>query len=81
MIVRPITMDEMVDVCGLRMSQKTAWLWSLYISALALSGNAREAFEAVETMESKGHIYDYNVLVILWSLELIFRMYRMLLFS
>ena len=54
MIIRPIAVEEMVELCGLRISQKTGWLWSLYISARALSGYAREGFEVLEKIESKG---------------------------
>ena len=44
----------MMDIGGLRMCPKSNWLWSLHISALALSGYAREAFDVVDLMESKG---------------------------
>lgn len=47
-------MDQMTDLVGLKISHKLGWLWSLFISALALSGNAREAFDVIEQMELKG---------------------------
>ncbi len=47
-------MEEVIELGGLRMSNKTGWLWSLYISALATSGYAREAFDVVELMSTKG---------------------------
>ena len=55
---------------SLRMGNKTGWLWSLYISALATSGYAREAFDVVELMSSKGkHILDaaFTLFTRVWS--------------
>ena len=47
-------MEEVIELGGVRMSNKSGWLWSLYISALATSGYAREAFDVVELMSTKG---------------------------
>lgn len=54
MSARPIQMEEVMELGGLQMGNKSGWLWSLYISALATSGYAREAFDIVELMSSKG---------------------------
>ena len=58
-------MEEMIDLCGLRVCQKTVWLWSLHITALALSGYVREAFDVVDVMESKG---ENSVYILSWKL-------------
>jgi hypothetical protein len=67
---RPIQMEEVMALGSLRMGNKTGWLWSLYISALATSGYAREAFDVVELMSSKGkHILDdaFRLFTRVWS--------------